>query len=548
MADSRVKELLKQGDHLFEKKFPLNSLHQEIADHFYPERANFTVSRSLGTEFADHLTTSYPLLARRDLGNAFSAMLRPRDKKWFSIRAMREEKEDTSAKQWMEWASGVQRRAMYDRSSLFTRATKEGDHDFAAFGNAAISVELNRRWNHLLYRCWHLADMAWCENAEGKIDTAHRKWKPTLRGLESLFPGKLSPKISAETRNKEPYKELECRHVVVPTEWLNEEKRYRGAPFASFYIDVENEHVLEDVGQFTFTYVIPRWQTVSGSQYAYSPAAVAALPDARLIQAMTLVLLEAGEKAVNPPMLARAEVVRSDIPIYPGGITWIDAEYDERLGDAVRLMTNDKSGIPLGMEMRTDVREMIAAAFYLNKLGLPPPEREMTAYEVGQRMSEWIREATPLFEPMEMDYNGGLCEATFDLLLRNGAFGDPRDLPESLAGAEIQFRFESPLSQTIERENLTRYQEVRAIMADAAQSAPELLANVDPLKMFRDAVKATQAPASWLRDEKQAQEDIAAARERQEMGAAMAMAAQGGMAAEQVGKGGQAIAQMAGVA
>jgi hypothetical protein len=48
---------------------------------------------------------------------------------------------------------------------------------------------------------------------------------------------------------------------------------------------------------WTGFYRIPRWQTVSGSQYSYSPATVAALPDARLIQAMTFTLLEAGEKA-----------------------------------------------------------------------------------------------------------------------------------------------------------------------------------------------------------------------------------------------------------
>jgi len=66
---------------------------------------------------------------------------------------------------------------------------------------------------------------------------------------------------------------------------------------------------------------------------------------------------------------------------------------------------------------------------FLNKLSLPPADREMTAYETGQRIQEYIRNALPLFEPMEMEYNGALCEDTFEALMRVGAFGSPQDIP-----------------------------------------------------------------------------------------------------------------------
>jgi len=72
-----AKKLHELGDDLFTKKSALNSLHQEIAQNFYPERADFTVQRSLGMDFASDLMTSYPILCRRKLGNAFGTMLRP---------------------------------------------------------------------------------------------------------------------------------------------------------------------------------------------------------------------------------------------------------------------------------------------------------------------------------------------------------------------------------------------------------------------------------------------------------------------------------------
>ena len=49
---------------------------------------------------------------------------------------------------------------------------------------------------------------------------------------------------------------------------------------------------------------------------------MAALPDARLLQAMTYTLLEAGEKTTNPPMVVTKGAVRSDVSIFAGGLTW----------------------------------------------------------------------------------------------------------------------------------------------------------------------------------------------------------------------------------
>ncbi|BES72169.1 portal protein [Marinobacter nanhaiticus D15-8W] len=539
--DQRAKDLIKQGDHLFEKRTSLLQLWQEIADNFYPERADFTVVRNIGHEFADNLMTSYPIMARRDLGNSFAAMLRRDD--WFSLRAEEESREDNSAKKWLEWASGVQRRAMYDRKSRFVRATKEGDHDFGTFGQCAISVELNRDADGLLYRCWHLRDVAWAEDAEGEVGEVHRKWKPSLRNLASIFGEKKMSAGAKEKLAKSPHSEINVRHVVIPAEHYEAPAGQRwNTPFVSIYLDVDNCHIIEEVGVYNKMYVIPRWQTVSGSQYAYSPATVAALPDARLIQAMTRVLLEAGEKATNPPMLAVQEAIRSDISIYAGGITWVDSDYDERLGEVLRPITQDKNGIPLGMEMQADTRNMIAEAFYLNKLTLPRGTGDMTATEVSQRVQEYIRQALPIFQPMEYEYNGGLCEATFDILMRAGAFGSPEDIPQSLRGQDVQFKFQSPLQDAVEREKGDRFLEAGQFLAQAAQMDPNALANFNASIALRDALDGIGVPARWISTEDQYGQRVAQMQQQQQMQQAAEQAATAAEIGEQAGKAGQALA------
>jgi len=494
-----IDELIEQGDHLFDKRSGLLSLWQTIADNFYPERADFTTVRNIGEEFASNLMTSYPIIARRDLGNAIGSMLRPTSKAWFHVRTHNYDQLGTEAKGWLQSAEERMRHAMHDRRSQFARATKEGDHDFATFGQCAIQASMNKEGNGLLYRCWHLRDVAWAEDAEGMVGTVHRRWKPSARELVTLFGDKVHDKVKTVLA-KEPFKEYNVRHCIIPLDSYRGLKTFR-TPFVSLYFDVDNKHLMEEVGLMSQEYTIPRWQTVSGSQYAYSPATVAALPDSRLIQAMTRVLLNAGEKAVNPPMLAVQEAIRSDISIYAGGITWVDAEYDERLGEVLRPLTQDTHAIPLGIDMADRLRGMISEAFFLNKIALPQPAGEMTAYEVGQRVQEYIRQALPLFEPMESDYNGPLCDKTFEIMLRAGALGSPLDLPKELQGAELIFQFESPLHDAIEREKGQRFLEAKSMLADAVALDPNTVDIIDASAALRDVLEGIGVPAKWTRSE-----------------------------------------------
>lgn len=526
--DSRAKHLKQQGDYLFGRKKVFDSLCQDIAENFFSERADFVVTRYQGEELARNITTSYPVLARRNLAEKFSSMLRPADKQWFFMRP-RGLGLSSESLRWLDFATETQFNAMYDPAANFVRATKEGDNDFAAFGQCVISVELLRKSNTLLYRTWHLKDVAWVEGVDGKVNEVHRNWLPTSRQLIQLFGDKVHQKVK-ELAAKDPYGVVNCRHAVVPSDSYEGEKKYR-TPFVSVYYDCDNGHVIEESGSWNLIYVIPRWQTVSGSQYAYSPAVVAALADARLLQSMTLTLLEAGEKAVNPPMIATQEALRSDIAIYAGGVTYVDAEYDERLGEVLRPLTIDRSGIPLGVEMQRDIREQIAKAFFLDRISLPPMQDRTTAYELSQRVSEYVRNALPLFEPMETEYNGGLCEMTFDILLRNGAFGAMQEIPQELRGMRVPFIFESPLTESKEHVKSQKFMETKALLASAAEMDPSVLPIIDVGVAIRDVLTSGVSPNKWIRSEQELSEIQEKQAQDQQAQQMMSQLQQGGDAA-----------------
>lgn len=545
MTPKKLREL---ADELFAKKQPLTSLHQEIAENFYPERADFTLKRSLGTDFAANLMSSYPIQCRRELGNSFSTILRPTAKPWFHTRRRYVDKETSSdVRAYLEWFEETQRRAMYDRWALFTRATKEGDNDYAAFGQCAISTEFAPgsvyEPAHLLYRAWHLRDMAWQENEQGRIGFVARRWNPTAQTAVRLWKDKLDEKVR-ELESKEPFAEVHVVHIVCDAQ-MYDDKTDR--PRWSIWYDMDHDKLIEAIPIWHRHYTIPRWQTVSGSQYSYSPATVCALPDARLLQAMTFTLLEAGEKATSPPVIATQGAVRSDVALYASGITWIAEEYDERLGDALRPLNQDFRGFNYGLEMNRDTRAMLHSAFFLNKLAMPERAPEMTAYEVGQRVQEYIRGAIPLFEPVEEDYNGGVCEDTFCLMWHHGGFGPVENWPKELrtpgrvgwqASDEISFSFESPLHDAIEQQKGQQFIEASQLIAQAIALDPSCADLPKAEVALRDALQGIGVPEAWLNNEAYVQDAKRARMAQQQAAVRLQAMEQASGAAKNLGQSG----------
>ncbi len=556
---ARVQELIQCGDKLFSERFPLLTLWQTFAENFYPIRADFTRSRYISEEFASYLMTGRPVLAHRELTNALSSILRPRGMQWFKPATDNEDvNNDPNSAKWLDNVGLTMRRVFADRRSQFYRATKEGDADYVLTGQCVIEPRLNAQRNGMLYRTWHLRDAVWAENSDGEIDTVHRKWMISPRQLCQIARGAgwpLHQDIERAARDN-PYgtatngqpssasSRVKCRAIVIPADEYdsygkddsgNARKYNSKLPFVSVVIDEDHQTILEETPQRKLGYVIPRWVTIGGwSQYAYSPTAVVALPEGRMLQQMTLMLLEIGAKILDPPMKAVGDAIAGGINLYAGAITWVDPDYDERTGAVLEPMQFKPEGLQWGLDREEKIHQLINEAFYLNVLNLPQYEgKEMTAYEVSERMKEYIRRATPLFEPMDTEYNGKLCDDTFDTLFYNGAFGSPLDIPEPLRGREIEFKFQNPLVQAEEEQRLKSFQQLSQMLGMAMQLDPSLAADVDIDTAFRDAVPGTGAPAKWMRDKDDADQVKQQQRQAQQ---ADQMAARLGAAGEQVSR------------
>lgn len=554
MTDSAARELVERGNQLYSVKEPILSLWQAQSEQFYPESADYTYHRSKGMEFASHLMTGSPSLASTELANAISAMCRPPGQTWVHPRTgIDSVDKDVTSLRWLDFAGNTMLKAFYSFRSGFSRATKEGDRDFTVIGNCCIRVKQNADWTGLQFRAKHMRDVAFAENDAGYIDEIHVKDTMTKRNMAIAFPNTVSPKV-ADKAGKDPFGKVTVRHVVLPareyddkvakSEIVRTGKKRLGyaLPWASIIIDTDNLVVLEEVGQHQFGYVPPRWSTKPGFVYGYSPPSVISIADARMLQQITLTLLEAGQKAVDPPMQAVGnDVIQGGVNLFAGGVSWIDPDYDERSGPALKPLYGSNPNLGWGVEREDRIVKAIRDAHFLNQIKFPDTTKARTAYETQKMWEEFIRSATPLIDPISSEYNGPLCNESFEILMRMNAFGPTADIPKMLRGRDVHFTFDTPLTTGQQAALAQTFTAVLQTTQGAVQLDPTLTHDLDADTAYRDAIMAAGAPATWLVPKAQADADKKAARQQAAQQAATQQAiATAGAGADVAGKLGQA--------
>lgn len=450
MSDSRVESLMKMAEAAFTRFEPWRQLSQDIAANFYPMRADFTQSLQL-QDFASDLMDGSPLSMRENLGNAIDAMLR--QGQWFHVGTGDRERDDRPGnKVGLNRATDVLSAIIKNRKSNWRNATKEADMDWCSFGGCVMSVEEAPSRDHVMFRAWHPKDCAWNLDENGRLYCFYRKMQMSARNIlkkveSGVWKGAVSQNIR-EAVKLDPGKEFPLMHVLMRADDLyaasyKDQKRIRHE-YISIYMDCENRTYLNELGSPVFNYVAPRMRTMGNLPFGFSPMALNSIADARMLQDMSLVILEQGQKAVDPPTIGAGSVFTRDLKLFAGGHTEVDLDEGRRLQDVFTTVDTGER-INVGLELKADVRALIADAWLMNKLMLPSL-RDMREVEVMVRTEEFRRAALPFFQPIESNYHSELLGVAFDVAT-NARMISPEMFPPELRGHDIDFTFDSPLNE-----------------------------------------------------------------------------------------------------
>ena len=478
----------------------------ELAQFFLPNRFGFQATRQDGDDRRDDIYGSVAELARRGLATACSTMLRPAGRTWFKAKAKREMlNASANVRLWCDIVTRITYQALYDPRAQFEKQCAECDSDIVTFGTGVIQPGWNRQKRHLTFKCHSLKNIALCSDSSGAHDMAFAFWQLTLRQIAQMFPPeKLPPTIQEKLRdtNAKMDETVEIVHCCVPNADYRQfgGKKANRWPYMSLWIAVKEKHLIDEGGYYEFPYVTPRWDTTTGEDYGRSPAMIA-LRDARLADAITKGIIDAAETALMPPLVAPVIGIRGTIDLRARGLTMYDpagfGNYTRPPIEPIQLGEQPQKML----ELLQVIEERIGAAFFRDILELPSARDEnMTATEINARLDQYLRQAAPVFSRLEANYNAGIINRVFSILLREGAYPDP---PQELQGEEIEFEYESPIKAAREKAEAMKIMEGITLALGGpqmpfAQMKPEVLDNLDPDVLFRYLLMRADVPEAVM--------------------------------------------------
>lgn len=501
MADSLAQDILKLSASAFSKFMPFYQLSQDICEQMYPERASYTTTIDF-EDFAGYLYDGYPTRARENLGNSIDAMLRQGN--WFEVGTGDEDRDNKPAnKVALNRATARIRDMIRHPRSGWMDAIKEGDMDWVTAGVSVESVEESSTRDYVVFRAWHPGNCAWVLNADRQVDMFFRKTmigvREIVRRIDSPFGWNGTASLALRNQAKvDPASDIPVMHVLMRADDLyagdaaaQQKNRH---PFVSCYIDVANGVFLNQRGSPVFNYVVSRARSLSTLPFGFSPMALAALPDARMLQDMKLVIIEQGQKAVDPPSIGATNAFQRDMNFYAGGHTEADITPGQKVSDVFTTIDTGER-INVGLELLQDVKTGITEAFLLNRLMLPTLTN-MREVEVMVRTEEFRRAALPFFQPIEKNRHEPLLSTAWQVGVNMGIVS-PQMFPQELRGQATSFTFDSPLNEAEGKLLVDRYFTTLNIATSAAKIDQTTVNLLDIRKATEEALVAG-GKAEWV--------------------------------------------------
>ena len=297
--------------------------------------------------------------------------------------------------------------------------------------------------------------------------------------------------------------------------------------FGSGYYECQTKNLIEEGGFEENPYIISRYVTTSRETYGRSPAMIV-LPDIKMLQAMSRVVIRAGEKVVDPPLLIADDGVILPVNTRPGGATF--ARLDGRQQAPIQPLNT--GGRPdIGEAMMESRRRTINDAFLVTLFQILVDSPRMTATEVLQRAQEKGALLAPTVGRQQSETIGPLIEREFSILGRQGVLPPP---PDILQGEEYEVEYVSPLSRAMKSEEGVGILRTLEMVQPIAAVDPSVMDNFNFDEITRVLADVNGVPQRILKDE----ESIADARnqraQQQQMQQALEAAPQAADAALKV--------------
>ena len=414
----------------------------------------------------------------------------------------RENKDEYGVKDWLE-AVEKKMYAEFNRSNLYPQISKFIENA-SVYGHAVTLIDELPAEGRLRYTNINVQEMYLDINEYDDVDTVFRRYSMTLKNAASFFgEEKLSEARRLDLKDKKKWNnEFSIIHAVYKREETGESKSNKDMPYASVFIDEDQDGLIDESGYEEFPYAVFIWDHINGTAYGESPS-ICALDDIKLLnivdQARIKIAQLSAEPAYNVP-----DTLKGEPSVVPNGYNYYTKERE--IITPINTGQNYPITLDIQKEMENRVKDWFHVDFFLALMNERPAN--MTATYVMELQGE----KASVLSDLIVNLNGALTkiiQRSFNLLWRRGALPQP---PQALAGsgAQMKIDFIGPLAQAQKKyhESSGIAQGIQLI-GSIGQMSPAALDVIDFDQTLKSGLEGLGFPQIAIREN----EDIKALRE-----------------------------------
>jgi len=467
----------------------LDSYWQEVADYCYPYD-DFQTTREPGDQRNIDLYEERGVENTKSLASALQGMSTPMASRWFDLRYDGEASDELRG--WFSTASKQIYNAIYVPRRQFNLSVHEMFLDMVPFGQGCVFIGRDDEKEDFFFSARNLRDCYIDLNERGKVDTLYYESKYSLAGLANMFGKDALHENHKRLLEEKPDHKVKVLHAVEPRhDSYGPGAKKDKKPYKSCYIDLENNHKLEESGFDQFPYVFPRFSKRSSEIYGHGPG-MEALPILKMLNKLKEIMIRGGTKAVDPPFFAPAEGLLSPAQMDPGTITYYDPtmEMPQPVSNGYR---------PDYFEyLFNEAYQSIDKMFFVNHLNMP--ERpNMTATEVIRRTRESLQMMGPMLSRIHTEFHEPLIMRVFNIMMDMGMLPD---LPEEVDDRKIVVEYTTPMDQAQRMEAANNVIQGIALAGQMAQFDEAAIDRLDTDAIMKDGlIEMYDWPAEYIRSD-----------------------------------------------
>lgn len=510
-SDALARDVLSRHEQLKTDRSIWENIWQELANFIQPRKNQILNKTTPDASKNADLFDCTAVDANMVLGAGQLQYITPAAERWFGYdfpEQMKSKMGGVVPGKAAKWYADCTEIAQHEiaRSNFYTEV-HETYLDRGGMGTACLYAQEGKK-TALNFSCHAVGSYSIAEDEEGDVDTLFREFKMTVRqavrkfGLEAL--GEKMTKAYRDEKSMRLDEKFTFVHAVYPREDDKRDHQKIDAvnkPIASVYVCKEDIKVVRNSGYDEMPYFVTRYLTWGDEVYGYCPS-IDILPTIRQVNFIEKQMDALAEKIAFPPVLIPSSL-DGVIDLRAGGVT----VFDENMPNAMPKEWGTLGRYDVGQERVKSKQEAIKKAYHNDLFQMfAQAERQMTAYEAMQRVSEKLVMFSPTFARLTTELLNPLLQRIFGILLRAGIFPPPPpevlidngDGRYALAAPQVVYTSKVALAiKALENRSLIEFMQV---IGPLVQIAPEVMDNMDKDRVFVDVMRNYSMPTTWTID------------------------------------------------